>query len=519
MSKQILEKVVERIREVSNLNHWKNTTSVLQWFTEIEGRHRKKFISWDICDFYASITEKLLGEALDWAAGFVMITPKQRDIIFHVRKTFLFHKGEAWVKNQNPDFDIAMGSYDSAEVTDLVGLYMLQQIENKNLGIGPGGYRDDFAAYSDLTPKENNDVQRTLCELFDEHGLKISITANNARHLDFLDVTLDMMTGNYKPYHKPNASLLYVHAQSNHPKSIKDNIPLSVNRRLNILSSSEEMFDQVKGEYQEALKKAGYTHVLKYEKVNLKGLNKKKRKRQRYKHMFYFHPPHEDTVATKVGKRLLEILDRTIPPDHELYALLNRHTVKVGYSCMDNLKKKIQNHNIKVQKAAIGEEDYNGNDQAVIEEDWDPCNCQGGPQNCPLQGKCQLEGENVVYVCTVTRQDTFIQEKYCGSTQWFKTRWYQHNGNERHWKNRNKTSLAGYIWRLKTNDPPVPYTLEWKVIDKGKTFNPITGVCRLCLKEKFHILNNPEASTLNSREEVFTPCQHKLKFLLKNAHI
>ena len=34
--------------------------------------------------------------------------------------------------------------------------------------------------------------------------------------------------------------------------------------------------------------------------------------------MFYFHPPHEDTVATKVGKRLLEILDKTIPPEHEL---------------------------------------------------------------------------------------------------------------------------------------------------------------------------------------------------------
>ena len=75
------------------------------------------------------------------------------------------------------------------------------------------------------------------------------------------------------------------------------------------------------------------------------------------------------------------------------------------------------------------------------------------------------------------------------------------------------------ILGLKTNDPPVAYSLEWKVIDKGKTFNPITGVCRLCLKEKFHILNNPEAITLNSREEVFTPCQHKFKFLLKNAHI
>ena len=325
VSKQILEKVVEKIRDVSNLNHWKNTTSVLQWFTEIEGKHRYKFITWDICDFYASITEKLLGEALDWAEGFVNITPKQRDIIFHVRKSFLFHKGEAWVKTTNPDFDIPMGSYDSAEVTDLVGLYLLDQMRNQNWRITPGGYRDDFAAYTDLTNKRADKIKDDIIEFFDRFGLKIEITACNARVIDFLDVTLDLMTGSYKPYHKPNASLLYVHAQSNHPKSIIKNIPISVNRRLNILSSSEEMFDSVKDEYQEALVKAGHTHVLKYEKVNLKDLNKKKRKRQRYKHMFYFHPPHEDTVATKIGKRQLEILDRTIPPEHELHPLLNRH--------------------------------------------------------------------------------------------------------------------------------------------------------------------------------------------------
>ena len=119
----------------------------------------------------------------------------------------------------------------------------------------------------------------------------------------------------------------------------------------------------------------------------------------------------------------------------------------------------------------------------------------------------------------MTRQDNGVEEKYFGSTQWFKTRWYQHNSNERHWKNRNKTKLAGYIWKLKSNDPPVAYSLDWKVIDKGKTFNPITGVCRLCLKEKFHILYNPEASTLNSRDEIFTPCPHKHKFLLSNAHL
>ena len=84
---------------------------------------------------------------------------------------------------------------------------------------------------------------------------------------------------------------------------------------------------------------------------------------------------------------------------------------------MENLKKKITNHNSKVSKSAVGEDDYNEDDQAAVQEDWNPCNCQGGPQNCPLHGKCQVEGENVVYLCTVTRQENGVEEKYCGSTQ------------------------------------------------------------------------------------------------------
>ena len=45
---------------------------------KIEGKHRKKIITWDICDSYASISEKLLGEALDWAGGFFQYYPKRK---------------------------------------------------------------------------------------------------------------------------------------------------------------------------------------------------------------------------------------------------------------------------------------------------------------------------------------------------------------------------------------------------------------------------------------------------------
>ena len=39
----------------------------------------------------------------------------------------------------------------------------------------------------------------------------------------------------------------------------------------------------------------------------------------------------------------------------------------------------------------------------------------------------------------------------------------------------------------------VPYTLQWKIIDRGRVFNPVTKKCRLCLKEKWHIMFNTEA--------------------------
>ena len=51
-----------------------------------------------------------------------------------------------------------------------------------------------------------------------------------------------------------------------------------------------------------------------------------------------------------------------------------------------------------------------------------------------------------------------------------------------------------YLWTLKLNNPAVPYTLHWKIIDRGRIFNPITRVCRLCLKEKWHIMHNPDVT-------------------------
>ena len=69
----------------------------------------------------------------------------------HCRKTFLFNNGEPWVKKGDKgNFDVPMGLFDGAEVSGLVGLYLLNLMTSgKNPIFIPdqvGLYLDDCLA-------------------------------------------------------------------------------------------------------------------------------------------------------------------------------------------------------------------------------------------------------------------------------------------------------------------------------------------------------------------------------------
>ena len=52
-------------------------------------------------------------------------------------------KGENWTKKGVENFDVAQGSFDSAECSDIVGLFLLSELEKRNLGAKLGLFRDD----------------------------------------------------------------------------------------------------------------------------------------------------------------------------------------------------------------------------------------------------------------------------------------------------------------------------------------------------------------------------------------
>ena len=99
--------------------------------------------------------------------------------------------------------------------------------------------------------------------MFAKNNLRNTIE-DNKKVVNFLDVTLDLITQKYKPYSKPTTTLLYVHSKSNHLPCIIKNNPEAINKRLSEIPSHEEAFKEATPPYQEALQKSGHSYTLKF---------------------------------------------------------------------------------------------------------------------------------------------------------------------------------------------------------------------------------------------------------------
>ena len=362
ISKQILENVINVIRGKTKLNNWKNTDGVLTWFRNLKDKKKLSFIQFDICSFYPSITPELMMKALNWAEMYTVLSQEDKKVVMQSKKSYLYTGTTPWVKKGDQNFDIGMGAYDGAESCDLIGLFLLDQIANRIKDIDAGLYRDDGLAVAKSTPRNNEKLRQKIVSLMGEFGLKITSTANQ-KVVEFLDVKLDLENDCFGPFSKPNDKPIYVNSESNHPPAILKNIPLAVNRRLSKISSSKEIFEAAAPLFQNALKKAGYSHKLEFAEIIIEP------KRKRTKKEIWFNPPYNMNVKTNVGRKFLRMVDKHFPRGSVLHPLFNRSKLKVGYRCMPNMRQKINNHNAKIL-----------NQNQEIQK----CNCRDKAENAKL---------------------------------------------------------------------------------------------------------------------------------------
>ena len=495
VSKKMLAQIVQVVREKSQLLQWKNTDSVIAWFKGLKDKNRLQFIQFDVVDFYGSISEELLENSITYAAKFTDIDEITKSTIKQAAQSFLCSENKFWI-TKSGTFNVTMGGYHGAEICELTGLFLLSQL----CAIMPkqfiGLYRDDGLAVSSARPRQLELIKKKICKVFADNKLRVTIEAN-VKIVNFLDVTLDLSTGIYKPYMKENDMPVYVNKQSNHPPKVLKNIPLGINERLSRISANEEEFRKAAPPYQEALRKSGFNHQLEFKPPEPQLTKKRRRKKE----VIWFNPPFSCNVKTNVGKEFLKLVDRSFPEGNPLRKVFNRNTVKIGYKCMPNMAMAIKRHNNRI----LNQEVNVGGRTA--------CKCDGGAQNCPVDGHCKDKW--VVYSAKVTENSSGQSETYTGLTsRTFMTRRKEHLRDFEDPDSRVSSKLSGHIWDLK--DKGLSYTLNWSILDRAPPFNTTKRKCMLCLTEKYHIMYDREHSSLNKRSEVFNTCRHRTQGLLCN---
>jgi hypothetical protein len=330
-----------------------------------------------------------------------------------------------------------------------------------------------------------------MTQIFKDIGLKITIDTN-LKIVNFLDVTLNLSSGQYQPYRKPNDSPLYINTKSNHPPNILKNLPASIERRLSDLSNDDQIFEQNTTIYQEALNNSGFKHKLKFQKD--KPIHKSK---NRSRKIIWFNPPYSKNVSTNIGQKFLKLIAKHFPKSSKLNKIFNKNTVKVSYSCMPNMASIIKAHNSKIS---------NGHSTHLQK----PCNCRNKDQ-CPLDGQCQAS--NVIYQCEVINNTKPETKLYIGLTERpFKQRYANHLLSFRNERYQFSTELSKYIWEMKRSNED--YNLKWSIHKHAHAYSNKSKRCNLCLTEKLSIIYADKTKTLNKRCELISKCRHENKFYL-----
>ena len=109
------------------------------------------------------------------------------------------------------------------------------------------------------------------------------------------------------------------------------------------LSSSKKFFQESAIFYEKYLKNSGYKTKLQYQQPKENNQNKKKRKRN----IIWFNPPYSKSVKTNIGRIFIKLISKHFPPNHKFVKIFNKNTIKLSYSCMPNIRSKINGHNKK----------------------------------------------------------------------------------------------------------------------------------------------------------------------------
>ena len=204
-------------------------------------------------------------------------------IMMQARKALLFNDSKPWLeKFGSEDFDVVNGVLWWRWGLWIRGFInfnkVLRCFTERKCGVISRWWTGN--SKTDARPRIRKKKKKDI-EIFKKYGLAITIKTN-LFVVNFLDIQFNLLNGTFKPYRKPNNDPIYVHKDSNHLLQVLKELPKTIGKRISTISSSTEIFESSKIEYENALKISGYKDRLVYENssVNENDKNEKKKRRE-----------------------------------------------------------------------------------------------------------------------------------------------------------------------------------------------------------------------------------------------
>ena len=135
-------------------------------------------------------------------------------------------------------------------------------------------------------------MKKKIIKAFTTIGFKITIDIGSTSS-DFLDVSLNLPRNYYQVYSKPNTKLIYINKKSNHPPSVRKQLPKMIENRLLNTSINENAFNSTKSMFQTALNNANYNYTLQYKPTPTNYKHNRRRK------CTYYNPPSANPSKLK----------------------------------------------------------------------------------------------------------------------------------------------------------------------------------------------------------------------------
>ena len=155
-------------------------------------------------EFYPSITETILDNAIAFALQHTSFAEEGLSIIKHCRKSLLCNDNESWKKKDTDScFDVAMGRYYGAEICELVGSHLLSLLANTIDKKDCGLYREDgLIILRNTSGQKMERIRQSVIKIFKDVGFKIE-AKSNLKIVHFLIVIFNLSNECYSPYKKP----------------------------------------------------------------------------------------------------------------------------------------------------------------------------------------------------------------------------------------------------------------------------------------------------------------------------